>query len=33
MTSTLYTDQSAKKVSFRADGSVLMDITKYDIVP
>jgi sucrose-6-phosphate hydrolase SacC (GH32 family) len=33
MTSALYTDQSAKKVSFRADGEVLMDITKYDIVP
>ncbi len=33
MTSTLYTDQSAKKISFEADGEVLMDITKYDIVP
>ena len=32
MTSTIYTDQSADKISFRADGAVSMDITKYSIV-
>ena len=31
MTSALYTDQSAEKISFRADGDVVMDITKYTI--
>ncbi len=31
MTSALYTDQSAEKISFRADGEVVMDITKYSI--
>ena len=31
MTSALYTDQSAEKISFRADGDVVMDIKKYTI--
>ena len=31
MTAALYTEQTAKKISFRADGKVLMDITKYEI--
>ena len=33
MTSAIYTDQAAESISFRADGNVLMDITKYNIVP
>lgn len=32
MTAGLYTEQSAKKISFRADGNVVMDITKYSIM-
>ena len=32
MSAALYTDQSAEKISFRADGDVLMNITKYSIV-
>ena len=33
MTSAIYTDQAAESISFRADGNVLMDITKYNIIP
>ncbi len=29
MSAALYTDPSAEKISFRADGEVLMDVTKY----
>ena len=32
MSSALYTDQNAKKISFRADGDVVMDVVKYEIV-
>ena len=32
MTATLYTDYAADNISFRADGDVVMDIVKYDIV-
>ena len=31
MTAALYTEPSAQNISFRADGDVVMDITKYDI--
>ena len=32
MSAALYTDLSADKISFRAEGDVIMDIVKYDIV-
>ncbi len=32
MSSALYTDLSADRISFRADGDVVMDIVKYDVV-
>ena len=31
MTAALYTDLSAEKISFRADGDAVMDITKYTL--
>ena len=32
MSATIYTDQAADGISFFADGSVIMDVTKYDLV-
>ena len=32
MTATMYTDQSADGISFFADGTVNMDVVKYDLV-
>ena len=32
MTATVLTDLSARGISFRADGQVLMDVTKYDLL-
>ena len=32
MSATIYTDQAADGISFFADGSVTMDVTKYDLV-
>ena len=31
ITATLYTDQAADGISFLADGSVNMDVVKYDL--
>jgi len=31
MSAALYTDLSAEKISFRAEGDVLLDVVKYDI--
>ena len=33
MTATFFTDMYADKISFRADGDVVIDVVKYDIVP
>ena len=33
MTSTFFTDHFAQKISFRSDGEVLLDVTKYEIRP
>ena len=32
LTATMYTDQSADGISFFADGTVNMDVVKYDLV-
>ena len=32
MTATMYTDQAADGISFFADGTVNMDVVKYDLV-
>jgi hypothetical protein len=32
MSAALYTDLSAEQISFRADGDVVMDIVKYDLI-
>lgn len=32
MTITMYTDQTANGISFFADGSVKMDVVKYDLI-
>ena len=32
MTITMYTDQSADRISFFADGAVKMNVVKYDLI-
>lgn len=33
LTATIYTEQTADEISFFADGSVIMDVTKYELQP
>ena len=32
LTATIYTDQSAKEISFLAEGTAVMDVVKYDLL-
>ena len=32
LTATIYTDRSAKEISFLAEGTAVMDVVKYDLL-